>query len=160
MLPRANLSRTLDGMTFQQLAEARQKTTEAIKTYAEKTRALELLRADRHAPGDDVADAAKAFRAAEQAVNLACQTEAAIIIKQLEAEESGNYSAREVRPPADSETHGWAQAEDNVPPDIDCVTLPDGSCVAENCRLHGPISAEDRIDAYYRSKFVDKGEGQ
>lgn len=26
----------------------------------------------------------------------------------------------------------------NGPPDIDCVTLPDGSCVADPCRIHDP----------------------
>ena len=29
-------------------------------------------------------------------------------------------------------------------PDIDCVTLPNGECVAPNCRLHGPMTDETR----------------
>lgn len=24
------------------------------------------------------------------------------------------------------------------PPDVDCITMPDGECVAEHCRLHSP----------------------
>lgn len=35
------------------------------------------------------------------------------------------------------------------PPDADCHTLPNGECVAPNCRLHGPAETDAERDARF-----------
>lgn len=32
--------------------------------------------------------------------------------------------------------------EYTIPSDVDCITQPDGSCIAQECRLHGPKKKE------------------